>query len=566
MLTPVNLVTKLAHRIFINHNPIDGDTLTSYACGGDEWAKANYKTGKSTVGALDASTLVGVVGDYLNAFQDPENNRVVSFLGNLFNSVSDSLFGYRDEKMYTKLFAKGIDAVNDGEITKDDIKDQLKILKKAPFIDDYMENEHFLKDRVISNFWKWSTQIAKVEAPVYFLAGFLGNKWRSTIFSLTQTFSRGIWRLRFFSGGLHNNFVETAWDLGKSKIMSLFGSQKSREEFGKLSDKVGKMAYEYSEKTNAKDDLGNKTGLSAYLWMLKDRMRQHWRGIKNPEQLLREKIKRREFTEVTDTDREADPNKVLEKGFVNPNSVQDLSTQKRLSTVNFLDPITAGLGLFGTFIFEPLRCVFEVAGIEKGKGVLSFLALSRAPIHLFNYYYKIFLPEKEEGSGYKELEKYVEDGTANEATKMLYEAKKGRYRNYHLGLALLGGNCVETVAQLFSASENRFIKFMFSVLSRFNYVGVTRLFSARRRDQGKSSLVYRAAEIALQKENIGEEEIVNMSQSQREKFSKALEELIGPKGTEEEIKPRFYDGIFAKAGEWFGRAFGPEVNIKSEAA
>lgn len=567
----ISLLEKFAHLVFFNHNPVDGERMVSFGHEGPNWADANHRVGANCVGQLDLSSLFGVISDWFCCFQDQDNG-VVKSISNIFKATSDFFFGVREADMYTGIYSAGIDKVSD-----EDIKDQGR-MKDEPFIDDYLENANILKDRVINKFWRATTWISKWEPGIFILSPFLGRKWSDLIFSLCQTMSRATWRLTYFMPAtFHNNVIETWWDLGRLKFMSIF-SRNAQEEYKTFAGNLEKMAREYDKKVYPeKSEIGNRSGTSAYMWMLGDRMEQQRKGIFDPEAVLEEKVKSGQLEgEFTLNEGEIRPEeKSLEKGWTIPDSPEDKAFQKRISLVNYTAPFCAIAGLIGTLIFEPLRCLWDVCGFEKGKGLISMLANIRGPASLINYTFKFFLPEKEAGEqGYNKWKNYIKDGTANETVYQLYKAAKGRMLNGYFGIGLLGASFVDTFGQMFRSfeQESRSENFLYSLVSRFVGTGFVRYFSARRRDWGLTEKIYLALEkLGIEAGKLKPEEFVEKVKGiSDEQFLKTMESL-GFKSDEglETYKPKSsYDPLVARAVKVWEGIFGgvrpavqPEVRL-----
>lgn len=507
-------------RIQLDHNPVDGDSKNLYSAAhqGPEWAGANYSTGQHCVRLLDLHLITGLFTDFLFTFQDQDSG-FVKFFSNTWNAISGALYGKREEEMYTNVYCAGADALEEN-----DYSNQSKILTKTNFVmDDSHEMAHFLKDKVINFLWKGTTNISKWSPAVFFGSAFLGKKWSDFIFSFSQTWSRATWRFSYLLPTVfHNNVVGTGLNLIKLKFLSMF-TKGYKQEYDSFTNNVANMAYEYAKKTYENESsLNGKAGVSAYFWMLKDRLWSHWEGIKDPQKILSKKAGK-DLIETTKEERKTNPERNLDQGYVIPTSSEDKDVQRRVSIVNFTAPFCAAVGLIGTLVFEPLRCIWNVSGLERGKGVLSFLANLRGPASLTNYFFKFFKLEQEIGNlglfGNRELrglQKYIDDGTANEAIQHLYQAKRNRLVNSYLGIVTLAGSFVDSFGQLSRSfdTENRTQNFIFSVLSRFVNFGFVRFFSARRRDWGREEQIHLAAKEAL----IAEGKIKRESELTRENF------------------------------------------------
>lgn len=543
----IKAIPGQSHQIALNHNVIDGKRLVSSAQEGEKWARVNSDVGGTCVKLLDVSFLCGMVSDYFGCFQD-QDNVAVRFASNLWNAFSGAAFGYREERMYEDIYAKGIDAVN-----VEDINDQEKIKEKISFFDDYLENAHFTRDSVIRGSWKLTTRVAQVSAPLLFVSSFLGRKWNDLIFSLSQTPSRGTWRFTYLLAPIfHGNFLETITKATWLKLKS-FVSDDAKTELNNLSDRLEKSAYEYAQGVHGnKSALGDKKGFEAYKWMLKDRLSQFKRGMSEPGKVLEDKIKMGNLDQTTAQERAANPEKNIQHGYVDPTSETDKKIQKTNSIVSYTALPCALVGLLGTFVFEPLRAVSSVLGLERGNRFLSFMANLRSPASLINYYFKFFLPEQEAGRKYKDYEQHVNNGTANEVLKQLHKAEKGRFLNSYVGFGIFGASFIDSFGQLFRSfsSDNKIQNFMFTTVSRLVGTGFMRYFSARRRDLGKLRQIHLALDQILGKTSLSNETLLSVDDK---KFNEVMESLGSRADSEELEKPRkIYEKPLNLVADCFG--------------
>ena len=545
--TNIKAIPGQSHQIALNHSVIDGKRLISHAQEGEKWARVNSDVGSTCVKLLDVSFLCGLVSDYFNYFQD-QDNKIVKFVSNLWNAFSGATFGYREERMYEDIYAKGIDAVN-----QEDMSNQERMKKKISFLDDYLENAHFTKDSVIKGFWKLTTRVAQVSAPLFFVSSFLGRKWSDLIFSISQTPSRGTWRFTYLLAPVfHGNFLETACKLSWLKIKS-FVSDNAKKELENISGELEKSAHEYAEGVYGnKTALGDKKGFEAYKWMLKDRLHQFKRGIKEPDKVLEDKIKIGNLDRTNSHERIENPEKNIYHGYADPKSDVDKDIQKTASIVSYTALPCAIVGLLGTFIFEPLRCICDVLGLERGKGLLSFMANLRSPASLVNYYFKFFRPEQEAGKKYLDYEKYINNGTANEAVKQLHKAEKGRFLNSYMGFGIFAGSFIDSFGQLFRSfnPDNKLQNFMFATISRIVSTGFMRYFSARRRDLGKIRQVHLALDQIVGKTNLSDEKLLSIDDK---KFNEVMTSLGSQPDADELEKPqRIYEKPLTLIADYFG--------------
>jgi hypothetical protein len=225
--------------------------------------------------------------------------------------------------------------------------------------------------------------------------------------------------------------------------------------------------------------------------MLFDRMKEHWEGIMNPKAVLERKIKDGYLKTVTKDEKTADRNKTFDKGYVNPNSTEDVRHQWMRSMTDFTGPICGGLGLVGSFVFEPLRVLWNIAGIETGKNLVCALSASRKSLSMVNYIYRFIWEEMKQGGKYIKLEQFMDSKNSNgqspnKALKELHSAMKSRYANGMFGMFVAAGNILEPFIHLFGGvQESRFAKFLFNILVKFNDNGLVRLFSRRRECLGR---------------------------------------------------------------------------------
>ncbi len=507
-----------ASYIYHNQNrymPGEEKPLLSSAQSGRDWAKANIESGRYTSDLLEVSFWIDIVKNYFSSFLDPQENVFVGAITKTLNAVSGFFDGTRDKIMYEDVYAKGLDEVNKGKLSNEQVASQEEDLGNDIFRDDMLEN-NLLKtnhnERIIHKFWTMATKMAGIKPYVSLVSGFLGDGLRTVVDTVLETPSRGLWRLRFFPGALHANFVSTVWDLTKSKFLSIFGSKEAKAEFDKKCAEVGELSQKYfGNKTKPKDESGDeikretkptaeKPGLGLYVKMLKDRMSEHWRGIWNPEEALQTKLRDGFLTPTSIEERREDANKTMSKGFVvvdkdgkvnSKLSESDIKHQRMLSISDFTGPICAGLGLVGSFVFDPLKAIWSAAGINTGKNLINALSASRKSFSLFNYIFRFINGEIAQGKQYSMLEKAMNPKAGQpepkKAVREMYYAMKGRYLNGLLGMAVACGNIVEPFFHLFRSSfeENKLANFLFGTYLKFNDNGLVRLFSKRRECMGR---------------------------------------------------------------------------------
>ncbi len=510
-----------ASYIYHNQNryiPGEEKPLLSSAQSGREWAKANIDSGRYTSDLLEVSFFVDIIKNYFNSFLNPQENVFVGAVTKTLNAVSGFFDGTRDKIMYEDVYAKGLDEVNKGKLSGEQIANQEESLGDDIFRDDMLENNLLQtnhNERIIHKFWTMATKMAGIKPYVSLVSGFLGDGLRNVVDTVLETPGRGLWRLRFFPGSLHANFVSTVWDLTRSKFLSVFGNKEARAEFDKKCTEVGELSQKYFEnKTKPKDESGDTTkrepnptdekpGLGLYVKMLKDRMTGHWRGIWNPEEALQKKLDDGFLTPTSGAERKEDAGKTMGKGFVRVDEIKgkdgkvykkisesDIKHQRMFSISDFTGPICAGLGLVGSFVFDPLKVVWSVAGITTGKNLINALSASRKSFSLFNYIFRFINEEIAQGKQYSNLASAMnskDGGEPKKAVREMYYAMKSRYVNGLLGMAVACGNIVEPFFHLFRSSfeENKLANFLFGVYLKFNDNGLVRLFSKRRECMGR---------------------------------------------------------------------------------
>ena len=467
----------------------------SDALRGKNWGRKNLEVGGRTANYEELAFGLGIIKNYFSSCFDSVENPVLGFIVRALTGGGDFLEGQRDREMYGEAYGHGVDElakVNANELTSDQNVFNRFEKEEERYGDDYAQNkrqEALYGERIVAKFGEWATQISKIKPVAHFISGILGDNWRTAVQTILDFPARMWWRLRFFTKALHGNFVTSVWDLARFKFMSLFGSNAAAEKYTNKVQELGKMSGKYFEnkyKVNKPGDVG----LSLYLRMLMDRMTEHWEAIWNPQAALERKSNSENgFLERTsEKEREVDSHKTFNNGFVDPNSENDKREQRRLALVDFTGPICAALGLIGTVVFDPLKIIWGVAGIEKGKGLINALSASRKSFSLINYIFRFIIPEMHEGAKYKELEKHMnsEEGPSEEI-KEKYYARKSRYHNALLGIAVAVGNICEPLLHLKRGiiGDSKFGNFLIDTIIRFNDTFFLRFFSKRRETQGK---------------------------------------------------------------------------------
>ncbi len=359
------------------------------------------------------------------------------------------------------------------------------------------------------------------------------------------------WRLRFFKNALHSNFVTTVWDLTKFRFMSLFGSEDASKNYVSKTKELGNLSNEYFKGKNNNGEYKNieNPGLGTYVNMLTDRIAEHWHAIWNPKAALVQKSKPKEkggfLNRTSDEERKADPSKRFENGFVDPDADYDQKEQKRLAAVDFTGPVCAALGLVGTVVFDPLKLIWGAAGFERGKNLVNALSASRKSFSLINYVFRFIIPEMNESRSYKDREKDMNDdkNPNKKAVTELYYAKKSRYYNSVIGMAMAVGNIFEPVLHLKRGiiGDSKFGNFLIDTVIKFNDTFFLRFFSKRREAQGRLNFLQAWAQEKLGTEFVKDENYTDARLSDGE-FDKAMNgRAMLP------LEPSFIDKILDKA-------------------
>lgn len=446
-----------------------------------KWGIANTETGRQTTNALDAAFMLGVVKNYFSSFLDPDgSNKVIGFFTRILSTVSSLLEGKRDELMYRRVYGVGADQNFE---SPNEILDQELTLTKLPYIDDCLENkrqELLYGERVVAKLGKLATDAARVKPVAHVVSGLIGEEYRKAVEALLDMPARFYWRTRFFGNSLHYNFITTMWDLITLGTKSIFNSS-SREQLYKKTNELGELSKDYFKRKYGSSTNNSRGNLNLYLKMLLDRLGQHWKDFLDPKRALEEKRK---------------------LGIIQTSDPIDESYQKLISFTDFTAPFCAGLGLFASTIFDPLKAIWGVFGLEKGKHLINALSTSRKTFQLLNYIPRFILFEWQQGSQYTDLQEDVMNGTASEATKQLYYARKGRFINALLGMVMAVGNVFEPIGHYFrnNFEDNRFLNFLFDTFVKFNDDFFVRFFSKRRECQGRIAFIKAAVKLAQKKD------------------------------------------------------------------
>lgn len=492
------------------------------ALGGRKWGEVNAEVGRRTALYEEGAFFLGLIPIYLESFSNLKDNFLSRLVFNSFKGSADGLEGMRDQEMYGKAYGHGVDEMPELNMDKDDLLDESKAIGKLGYADDWLQNERESKlydEYVVPTVGAWSRQIAKVKSVVHFVSGFLGNAWSNAIQAGLDFLPRIWWRLRFFTTALHSNSVTSMWELIKSPFTG---------EFSKVSRKLGKMADQYFVNKNGKKHKTDKNaGLVRYCSMYLDRMKDHCNAIIDPKAALLRKCKDGFLTRVTNAEREQDPNKSLAQGFVNPNSKEDQNEQRRLALTDFTGPICAVFGLIGTVIFDPLKSIWEIFGIEKGKNLINALSASRKSFSLINYVFRFVMDEYNQGSTFQDLEKYMKNGKPNKAVSELYHARLARRTNAIFGGITAGIEIVEPFTCLGQSEENTDEpKGMWNackeIFLKAGNVLFLRFFSKRREVQGRLHQLQGIAKEALGLDYVRDEDYLKLSD---EDYDRAMKNL-----------------------------------------
>ncbi|GEM_PF-2277400 len=565
-------VSRILHRIVHNQNEADGAPQFSAAHGGGKWAQINSKYGRTTTNYMECAFGIELIKNYFASFLDPENNIFVGSLVKGLNVVSGFLTGKRDEGMY-EVYTWGQNSYKENYLKEEDLKDQARAINKVELMDDALENQRqgvLFGEKVIPKLWEWAGNTAKIKPIMSVVSGFLGNSYRTTIDTLLDFPARVLWRARFFTSAFHGNFVTTVTDLTTSWVKSFF-SQNGVNEYNQVLKGMKEKAVNYFKAKRPKEEkIPNKSEIGLYVEMLKDRMGEHLKGFRNPKEVLMEKIDRKFFQEVTvEEEKNRDSSKSLEHGFVgvdrrnekkdpvtgktDPTTIKiserDCAIQSRASFTDLTGPICAGLGLIGTVIFDPLKCIWGIAGIETGKNLINAASASRKSFSMFNYLTRFILQEQDEGSQYTKIEELIKnnpDPKSDKALAELYKAQKDRHRNSILGIALTVSNILEPYFHLRKSAfaENRFFNFLFNTFVSFNDDFFLRFFSKRRECLGRIENLKNIAQGALNKSHIINADYLKITNEQFDTATKVNGQPI------QEGKPGFLDTY----STWFSGA------------
>ncbi len=504
---------------------------------GKNWGERNARVGGETSVGMELDFLLGTVKNYFTSFFDLEESPVLGFVVRALTGSSDFLEGRRDQKMYSELYGHGVDELTSR--STEELKHEEGIINgfdkpEDRYGDDLVQNERqkaLYGERVVSKFGEWSTQLATVKPIAYFVSGILGNSWRTGTQTLLDLPARVWWRARMFGKSIHGNFVTSVWDLTKFKFLSLFGNKEATGKFKAKANELGAASDEYFKNKygDAYKEQANP-GLGLYLKMPFDRLKEHWQNIWDPRAALEKKSdpKTGFLKRITKEERDTDPSKTFSNGYVVLDSVDDQREQKRLAATDFTGPVCAGLGLLGTVVADPLKILWGAAGFEKGKDVINALSASRKSFSLINYVFRFIIPEVSAGEEYKQLEKdYMNSPEGpNKAIAELYYAKKSRYGNAMIGMAMAAGNICEPLLHLKRGiiGDSKFGNFLVDTIIKFNDTSFLRFFSKRRETQGRLEYLRAGVQEKLGKEFATNAEYVDaLSKLSDQDFDKIME-------------------------------------------
>jgi len=432
------------------------------------WGVANTQVGEKAGSSLVVSFFSGLVSDYLNIL---EESPFLNVIKKFFTAMSSSTEGLRDHWMYKHLYGQGIDK----NLTEAELKDQDKAIAsgKISAPDDWMENkkqELLYGENIVAKAGELATRAAALKPAGNIITSLLPTEYKRLIDTIIDLPAKCYWRARFFGGSLHANFLTTAVNLVKHGVGSIVFST-SREKLTTLKKELHEKSVEYF-KDKGLNVTGDSSSLGLYFNMLKDRLGEHWRGFRNPNKVVGEK---------------------LDKGLITDEDKVSERRQKLASITDLTAPFCAAFGLIGTIVFDPLSKICAIANIETGKNLLNAAASSRKLFQLANYIPRFIIPEWNSGDRTKEYKWAVQGEAANdpkhEVARQLYYAHKARGQNGLFGFLVAALNIAEPFAHLSGVadSESRLVKFMFSTLQRVGDTGFLQFFTKRRQHMGEEA-------------------------------------------------------------------------------
>lgn len=443
------------------------------------WGVVNREVGQKADTCLVVSGLSGFILDYLNFLGDSQGV-ILGGLKKFFTAMSSSFEGERDNLMYHNLYGMGIDK----NLSKKEILNQLEAVEsgKISAPDDWMENrlqQELYGEEIVAGSGELATKAARVKPVANLISSILPSEYKRLIDTVLDLPAKCYWRLRFFGGSLHANFVTSTWKLVKNGIGALFSESSKKALNEHISDLHSKSVDYFKDinQSNVVDGIGEPS-LKLYGRMLMDRMAEHWRGIWHPAEVIKEK---------------------KEKGLIKDGELgkHESRRQKLSSITDFSAPICASLGLIGAIVFDPLSKILAISKIETGKNLINALSSSRKLFQLVNYIPRFIIPEFIAG-GDAVKGKYEDavngegkNDPDREVERQLYYAHKSRYNNAILGFMVAAVNIVEPFGHLIGLgnSENRFSKLMFDMITRFGDTGFLKFFTKRREAMGRESFL-----------------------------------------------------------------------------
>jgi hypothetical protein len=450
---------------------VPGDLKEDFYTKQRAWGITNKEVGEKASSSLITSFFTGLVTDYLSILEDSPALNIVK---KIFTGFSSSFEGLRDHLMYEHLYGQGISS----NLTKAETIDQKAALKseKVPFLDDVRENllqQELFEENIVGKTGELATIAARVKPFGNLITSLLPTEYKRFVDTIVDLPAKCYWRLRFFGGSLHANFVTTAVNLVKHGVGSMVSST-SREKYTTLKKELHEKSAEYFKDKGLNDvaNTGESSSLSLYFKMLQNRLGEHWKAFRNPEAAISEK---------------------LEKGIISKEDNVSAKRQKLASITDLTAPFCAAFGLIGTIVFDPLSKIAAIANIETGRNLLNAAASSRKLFQLANYIPRFMLPEWRARKKADEYAYAVTGEGANdpklEVARQLYYAHKARGQNALLGFVVAALNISEPFAHLFgfANSESRLVKFMFSALQRVGDTGFLQFFTKRRQHLGEEN-------------------------------------------------------------------------------
>lgn len=535
---------------------------------GLNWALANSRVGENTTNYLLVGGVCELLKNYFHAFINEDGSNIfVKLITNAFGAVADFFQGIRDREMYNSVYATGVNQTNGSKLDHDILTDPLLLQQANPIADDYEENSTCFKDdSVIHKLWVLSTKSANLKPFMYPFFPLLGTRLANIGKIVLDSVAKILWRARFLNNGLYSNASRDLYELSTS----LFSSSAKEKKIKELES----LAKSYFENSNISDEEKSsylrRSGVLLYFSMLRHMLGRHFHGIRNPELALKEKCDRDYFFETNEIERKHNPSRTFSRGFIDPASKDDRYFQRIASIADFIGPVSGTLGIGITFVFDTLKGVIELAGINFGKQVVDAVASSKKGLSMIYYFFKIMLPELTQ-SNYKTLvkiekpqeevkdsespetpqddyeksmEELVKNGEATEATKLLYTLRKDRWRNAIVMILTGLVNIVEPFLYM-GSSAGRGLNFMKGV---FYDLGTTFLllgFSKRRECMGKIRYLQTVVADVLGKKNWDQVVVADFQKVDDEQFRHAMRNkaYLHPEREKPGILKRVSDGV-----------------------